>query len=277
MENIPDFKANITLGQNFLNNPHVAARIVDAGEITSRDTVIEIGPGKGVLTTPLLAIAREVIALEKDSRLLIFLAYKYKKEIEDKKLILLEQDALTWNPESALLQSGGYKVIANIPYYITGALIRKFLSEPIHPSIVVFMLQKEVARRIVAADGKESILSIAVKAYGKPTYIETVKAHLFTPAPKVDSAVLRIDSISRERFATVDEKRFFALVHAGFGKKRKKLSSNLSEILPAAAVDDAFTTVGLSDNIRAEDLTLDEWFALANLLIMLPTAEKAAE
>jgi 16S rRNA (adenine1518-N6/adenine1519-N6)-dimethyltransferase len=268
----PDLHAKKSLGQNFLKSERVADLIVESGEITSRDTVVEIGPGKGVLTTPLVAVAREVIAIEKDDRLALHLALKYKEAIETEKLRLIHGDALLWKPEELLLQAGGYKLIANIPYYITGAIIRKFLSETAHPSTMVLMLQKEVARRIVARDGKESILSIAVKAYGTPIYVETVKASMFSPAPKVDSAILKIATITKERFSEIPEDRFFAFLRAGFGRKRKKLSSNLSELLPASAVDEAFTAVGLSDNARAEELSLDEWFMLTKTLVTLPAS-----
>lgn len=256
-----------SLGQNFLTNTAIVEKIVDAGEVTSRDCVIEIGPGRGILTHSLIAVAREVIAIEKDELLVMRLSFEFKKEIETKKLHLISSDALLFNPEKMLLQPGGYKVIANIPYYITGALIRKFLSEKTYPNTMVLMLQKEVARRIVARDKKESILSIAVKVYGTPIYVDTVKAGSFNPPPSVDSAILKIEHISKKNFSEkLSEESFFSILRAGFAQKRKKLSSNLSLLLPKEAVRDAFTIANLSDDTRAEDIPLETWLTLATLL-----------
>lgn len=262
--------AKKSLGQNFLVNAAIADLIVETGEVSSRDTTVEIGPGKGFLTSHLLSAAREVVAIEKDERLVIHLNFKFKDEIERKKLILISRDVLTWDPEEALVQPGGYKLIANIPYYITGAVLRKFLEEKTHPSLMVLMLQKEVAERIVEKDGKGSMLSISVKAFAKAEYIETVPAFMFSPSPNVDSAIIKISEISKKNFEKVPKERFFAILKAGFSKKRKKLSSNLSELMPQTAVIDAFTSIGLSDNVRAEELSVDEWLDLTKLLTLLP-------
>ncbi len=267
--------AKKSLGQNFLTNTAIVEKIVDAGEVTGRDCVVEIGPGRGILTRSLVDVAREVIAIEKDELLVMRLSFEFKKEIEAKKLLLLSSDALLFEPEKMLLQPGGYKVIANIPYYITGALVRKFLSEKTYPNTMVLMLQKEVARRIVARDQKESILSIAVKVYGTPIYIDTVKAGSFTPPPSVDSAILKIEHISKKNFSeSLSEESFFTILRTGFAQKRKKLSSNLSLILPKEAVHDAFAFAKLSDDTRAEDVSLETWLNLATLLSKTFTPKK---
>lgn len=259
--------AKKSLGQHFLTSGAIVDRIVEAGEVTGRDCVIEIGPGRGILTRALIDIAREVIAIEKDELLVMRLSFEFKKELETKKLILLSDDALLFDPEKMLLQPGGYKLIANIPYYITGAIVRKFLSEKTYPNTMVLMLQKEVARRIVARDGKESILSIAVKVYGTPIYVDTVKAGSFNPPPTVDSAILKIENISKKNFSeNLSEEAFFTIVKAGFAQKRKKLSSNLSLILPKEAVRDAFSFAKLSDDTRAEDVSLPTWLSLSTIL-----------
>src|SRR6185312_3875994 len=140
------------------------------------DVVLEIGPGRGVLTEKMLAQAKRVIAVEKDDELFVVLQEKFKKEIRNKELELVHADILDYLPE------GNYKLIANIPYNITGAILEKFLSEEHQPSLAVLLVQKEVAQRIVARDDKESILSISVKVYGEPKYIDTVKAGSFNPA-----------------------------------------------------------------------------------------------
>lgn len=259
--------AKKSLGQHFLTSGTIVDRIVEAGEVTGRDCVIEIGPGRGILTHALINVAREVIAIEKDELLVMRLSYEFKKELEAKKLILLPNDALLFDPEKMLLQPGGYKLIANIPYYITGAIIRKFLSEKTYPNTMVLMLQKEVAKRIVARDGKESILSVAVKVYGTPIYVDTVKAGSFNPPPAVDSAILKIENISKKNFSeNLSEESFFTILKAGFAQKRKKLSSNLSLILPKETVRDAFTFAKLSDDTRAEDVSLETWLSLSTIL-----------
>lgn len=267
-----------SLGQHFLTNSSIAEKIVEAGEVTGRDCVVEIGPGRGILTRPLVSVAREVIAIEKDERLVLRLSFEFKKEIEEKKLMLLSKDALLFDPSAFDLQAGGYKLIANIPYYITGAIIRKFLSEKVYPGAMVLMLQREVARRIVAHDKKESLLSISVKVYGTPTYIDTVKAGSFNPPPEVDSAILKIDQISKKNFTdTLSEESFFRILRAGFAKKRKKLSSNLADILPKNTVSEAFVASNLDENVRAEDVSLEMWLMLSMILSKTFTAQEKTQ
>ena len=224
--------AKKSLGQNFLTSESAVDTIIDAGDVTGDDIVLEIGPGKGMLTKKLLIFAGKVIAIEKDTTLVEFLKEKFVNEIKNNKLDLVERDILDFDPEILEFYKEPYKLVANIPYYITGQLIRKFLETTNQPSLMVLMLQKEVALRIVARDkrsfdsaqGKESILSISVKAYGKPKYIQMVKAGSFSPKPKVDSAILLIDNISKEFFEDFSEEDFFKMVHAGFKSKRKKLT-----------------------------------------------------
>ncbi len=261
-----DISAKKSLGQNFLNSKAVISSMIEAGAVDSHDIVLEIGPGKGVLTEELLTCARYVIAIEKDPRLVMFLSLKFKREIADGKLKLIAGDALEFNPENEALRPGGYKIVANIPYYLTGQFLRYFLSHPTYPSCAVLLLQKEVAKRITADDNKESLLSLSVKAYGKPAYIETVPAALFTPQPKVDSAVLCISEISKSGFKHLDEDRFFEVLHAGFAQKRKKLSGNLRKLFPKELVENIFSRLDLDDNVRAEDVSLSKWKQLASAL-----------
>ena len=255
-----------SLGQHFLNSKTAIDLTVEAANISSQDIILEVGPGKGVLTEGLLACAREVIAVEKDDRLIMHLAFKFKQELESGKLKLIAGDILEFDPGNQNLRPGGYKIVANIPYYITGAFLRRFLGTVTAPSLMVLMLQKEVARRIVSRDEKESILSISVKTYGKPHYIETVGKEQFSPRPKVDSALLLVDHISKHAFEKVDEESFFAVLKTGFAKKRKKLISNLSEQYPRELVKTVFQKEGLDENVRAEDLKLEQWKALALLV-----------
>ncbi|NOY35933.1 MAG: ribosomal RNA small subunit methyltransferase A, partial [bacterium] len=181
-----------SLGQNFLASEAIAEEIAEAGGVGRNDTVLEAGPGKGILTGILLKKAGRVIAVEKDRQLVYFLR---KKFADQENLEIVYGDILKFNPENYKLKTENYKIIANIPYYITSFFLRKFLESDSQPSKMVLMVQKEVAERIVGLPGKrkkESILSISVKAYGDPKIIKIVPAGCFSPAPKVDSAVLLI-------------------------------------------------------------------------------------
>ncbi len=193
-----------SLGQHFLHDRNILQKIVGAAELTLGDTVLEVGPGEGTLTEFILPRAGKVIAVEKDARLIPILQQKFSAEIAAGKLELVHGDILT----SKLPNLSIYKLVANLPYYITGAFLKKFLQSETQPSMMVLLLQKEVARRIVAADGKESILSISVKCYGAPKYINTVKAGSFSPPPKVGSAIIKIAGISK-KFFNIDSSRPF--------------------------------------------------------------------
>ncbi|MES2213818.1 MAG: 16S rRNA (adenine(1518)-N(6)/adenine(1519)-N(6))-dimethyltransferase RsmA [Patescibacteria group bacterium] len=252
-----------SLGQHFLTSTGAIEDILDAGDVTGDDQILEVGPGKGVLTEKLIEFADKVIAIEKDRDLIPLLEEKFAKEIKKGKISILEQDILEFDPSTI---QGEYKLIANLPYYITGQFIRKFLETEFQPERMVLMLQKEVAERIARSE-KESILSISVKAYGTPFYIKTVKAGSFFPAPNVDSAILAINDISKEFFKGFTEEHFFTLLHAGFQSKRKKLSSNLSAVAPKEKVKEVFLSLALDDNTRAEDLSLENWRKIAIALV----------
>ncbi len=251
-----------SLGQNFLHNPYYLSLIADTAEITPGEVVLEVGPGEGALTRELLSRGATVVAVEKDSRLIPILKETFAQELKAKKLFLHEGDALELSPRELKIR-GKYKVVANIPYYITGLLIRKFLSEEKQAELLVLLVQKEVAERI-ARSKKESILSLSVKAYGEPKYIKTVPRGAFAPSPKVDSAILRISGVSRKNFKkTAAEEKFFKLVKAGFAQKRKLLKKNLSALLGSAS-DELFTKENISFTARAEDVPLEKWLGLLN-------------
>ncbi len=261
-------RAKKSLGQHFLRSERALKKIIEAGEVSAADTILEIGPGQGALTEKLLAVGCQLLAVEKDDELYEFLKNKFREEIENKKLILIHDDIL--NFDLSKLKAASYKLIANIPYNITGAILEKFLSAEYSPSLCVLLVQKEVAERIVAKDGKESILSISVKVYGKPTYIETVKAGSFVPRPKVDSAIIAINDISKGFFdvdTECQQEEFFRILKAGFKSKRKKLLSNLATIYDKNKVREMFQKLNLDENIRAEDVSLEIWRQLASILI----------
>ncbi len=264
MQNLNKFpkihKAKKSLGQNFLKSVPALNKIIEVGEIKNSDTILEIGPGKGALTAKLLENAGLVIAIEKDRDLLETLREKFAEEIKTKRFMLIEGDALEFEPSENGLKSGGYKVIANIPYNITGAILKKFLAGHTQPERMVLMVQKEVAERVVARDGKESILSISVRVYGDPKLVMKVPARYFSPAPKVDSAIISISGISRGTFQenNISEEVFWEIVKTGFAHKRKMLSGNLKNIVSTEKI----TKLGL-ENSRAENLKLEDWINLA--------------
>jgi 16S rRNA (adenine1518-N6/adenine1519-N6)-dimethyltransferase len=292
MENIP---AKKSLGQNFLKSKVALDKMLSAGEVNNNDIILEVGPGKGVLTEKLLAVAKKVIAVEKDDRLIPLLQEKFASEIANGKLEIIHDDILnikpnTWHltpielprlnlrSEKGFNLGNSYKIIANIPYYITGIFLRKFLEETDRqPERIVVMVQKEIAQRIVAneqAGEKESLLSISVKAYGQPKLIMKVDKENFSPAPKVDSAILLISHISKKSFTDnqITEGNFFTILHAGFAHKRKMLLGNLKEWQKKDQknslknLSEIFEAVDLSPQIRAEDLKLEQWFNLTKQL-----------
>ncbi len=255
-----------SLGQNFLKSESAISAIIDASSIVPSDVVLEIGPGEGVLTQQLVKLAGKVIAVEKDRRLIPFLTEKFAKEISASKLDFLEKDILEFDPNELSAYKLPYKVIANIPYYITGQILRMFLETSNQPVSMTLMVQKEVADRIVARDKKESLLSLSVKAFGEPRYIKTVKAGSFVPAPNVDSAILLIENISKERLVGVDEALFFKVIHAGFAHKRKQLLPNLSSIYKKEDILRAFEKLGIPPKVRAEDLNIKTWIEFCSII-----------
>lgn len=254
------------LGQHFLTSRTYAQRIVEAGEVQPGDVVLEIGPGKGMLTQELLAHGATVIAVEKDADMLPILHEQYKNDEKIGRLKIFNGDVRDFSLESLGI-TGQYKLIANIPYYITGELLRLFLTHTHKPSTIVFLVQKEVAQRIVAKNSKESLLSLSVKAYGLPKIIATVKAGNFSPPPKVDSAILLIEQIGNQHFQNKrEEERFFELIHAGFAHKRKRLAKNLEAMSSPQAIEQAFARCGIEKDTRAEDVPFAVWLHLSQSL-----------
>lgn len=251
-------KAKKSLGQNFLKSQSALAAILTAGDISVNDIVLEIGPGKGALTEKLLEKAGKVIAVEKDDALFAFLSEKFAAQIEKGTFEIYNEDILEFDLKKPPKQ---YKLIANIPYNITGAILKQFLASDTQPERMVLLVQKEVAERIVARDGKESILSMSVKAYGTPKYVVKVPARYFSPAPKVDSAIIAITAISKKHFTNIkEEERFFEIMKAGFAHKRKLLSGNLKPLIGDSSA--LFAACSIDPKARAEELTLANWLCL---------------
>lgn len=249
------------LGQHFLIHSWAARTLAYAAQPMSGETILEIGPGKGVLTKELLALG-PVVAIEKDEKLVAHLNEAFAAEIAQKKLRIVSDDIRNVTPES--LGIGAYVTAANIPYYITGEIIRQFLTASVQPRVMALLIQKEVAQRIVSK--KESILSISVKAYGEPRIVEKVPKKHFSPQPSVDSAILAVDNISKRFFDDIAEDQFFKVVRAGFASKRKFVSNNLSNVFAKEKVREALGIAGIPNKARAEDISLEQWKIVAKEL-----------
>ena len=253
-------RAKKSLGQNFLMHQQTADRIAGASPIQN-EMVLEVGPGTGMLTRALLKEAKKVIAVEADGELVETLHQTFKKELEEGRLVIHHGDIRTF--DLSLLPP--YHVVSNIPYYITGELVRLFLSSKNKPVSLTFLVQKEVAER-VARSKKESLLSLSVKVHGTPKYLFTVPKGAFVPKPKVDSAVLQITDIHSPFSSTKEEVWFFTLLHAGFMHKRKQVLKNLMSVAGEKELLEAFEENTLSKTVRAEDVSLTVWLNLSKQL-----------
>ena len=264
-----NLRAKKGLGQHFLVDDETLALIVAAAGIMPSDTVLEIGPGLGVLTAELAIRAGRVIAVEKDDKLAAIL----KKTLGAfDNIIIVNKDILKTDPadllrEGSTLESGGlpkYKVVANLPYYITSPVLRHFLEASLKPEIMALMVQKEVAQEIVAASGKMSLLSVSVHLYARPEIVGYVPASSFYPAPKVDSAILKVTLFPEPAAGVTDTESFFSLVRAGFTASRKQLPNSLAQGLSISR-DETLALLekaGIESRRRAETLSLEEWARL---------------
>ncbi len=287
--------AKKSLGQHFLHSPSALKKIIDAANLKTDETVLEIGPGTGILTEALLKSGAKVVAVEKDARSIELLKEKFASFIENRTLTLISGDILEMTAE---LEDNKYALVANIPYYITGAILEKFLQYEPRPNRAVILVQKEVAERIVARDGKESILSISVKAFGTPKIVAIVPRGAFVPPPNVDSAILEIDNISDQQFGLSNIQRlaskhqevrpvngsitrFFEVLKAGFAHKRKYAIRNIEAIFNsnngiangeksnkegAEKLIKIWEEIGLNEKIRAEEINTSQWIKIAELL-----------
>ena len=256
-------RARKGLGQHFLVDESVLGLIIETAELASSDIVIEIGPGLGILTRELAGKAGRVIAVELDGRLAAVL--KESLAAFDN-VTIINGDILKIDPAVLLREAGGpeYKVVANLPYYITSPVLRHFLEAPARPRTMVVMVQKEVAEVIAARPGRMSLLSVGVQLYGKPEIIGHVSAESFYPVPEVDSAILKISVSAGPRVAVSDEAGFFSVVRAGFSASRKQLINSLVRGLglPRAEVLRMLEDSGIEPRRRAETLSLEEWSRL---------------
>ena len=252
---------NKSLGQNFLIDPSALQRVVDASGVSPEDAVLEIGPGLGSLTRLLAVQAKHVVAVELDAGLLPALQQVISPFTN---VIIHQGDILSLDP-AKLMESAGYLVIANIPYYITSALIRHLLESPCQPERLVLTVQREVAERICAKPGDMSLLALSVQVYGSPQIMARIPAGAFFPAPQVDSAVVRVDLYPQPRIAPQLMDLFFRLAKAGFSQKRKTLRNALAGGMhwTSSQAEAYLLAAQIDSKRRAETLSIDEWEVLA--------------
>ena len=243
-----------SLGQHWLKDPEILADIAEATELTGDDIVLEIGPGLGTLTSRLLARANSVTAVEFDADL----ARKLPGQFPGKKLNVVNQDILQFDLNQL---PKNYKVVANVPYYITSKIVEKLMTAENKPSIAVLLVQKEVAERIAAEAGNMSVLSVSVQIFAEAELDIEVPRQFFTPPPKVDSQVVVLRTRNNSLITPEDQRDFFRIVKAGFSAKRKKLRSSLSGGLgiDKGSVEGLLKDANISPDARAEDLAIEDW------------------
>jgi len=246
-------------GQHYLITDAPVKKMIAAAGLTKKETVVEIGPGFGILTFALAEHAKQVIAFEIEKKLL---PYWEEKQKEYPNVHIVWGNVLK-EMERAVLPAS-YTLVANLPYQITSHVIRLFLEAKTPPKRMIIMVQKEVAERITAKKGDMNLLGLSVQVYGTPRIVTTVPKGAFWPPPKVNSAVVAIDDIHKQENADA----FFCIARVGFGRKRKQLWRNLSLglKLPKETVQNAIITVAQNPRVRAEDLSAEEWMELVRMI-----------
>lgn len=246
------------LGQHWLKDRKILAAIADEANITANDTVLEIGPGLGTLTSELLRQAKKVVAVEFDTDL----AKKLPGQFPGKNLDVVNADILQFNLSQL---PAGYKVVANVPYYITSKIVETLMTAKNKPAVAVLLVQKEVAERIAAPAGGMSMLSVSAQIYAKARLGVVVPREFFTPPPKVDSQVIVLETYATPLIAPENERAFFRVVKAGFAARRKKLRSSLAAGLAISkpAAEELLHRAAINPEKRAQDVTIEEW---ANLV-----------
>jgi 16S rRNA (adenine1518-N6/adenine1519-N6)-dimethyltransferase len=254
-----------SLGQNFLHDPNALEKIIATAELMPEDTVLEIGPGTGELTERLALSARHVIAVEIDSRLEPILSARLSPYDN---VTVLYQDILETNV-LALVKDEPFVVVANVPYYITSAILRHLLEAPRRPRRLVLTMQLEVAERLIAKPGDLSLLGVSAQFYARSQIATRLKPGVFWPRPDVDSAVVRMDTYAVPPVDVPDERSFFRVVRAGFGQKRKQLKNSIGDglHLSAGAASGLLESAGIDPRRRAETLSLEEWAGLTRAFV----------
>lgn len=254
------------LGQNFLIDEDVLAAIVEAADVSNGDVVLEVGPGLGVLTGALYNKGARLVSVELDDDLAAMLATDYRDKPE---VTIIHGDILSRPITDFLTEAlgeppGRFKVVANLPYYITGAVLRHLLAAALKPETVLVMLQREVAEAVTAKPGKQSLLSLSVRFYGEPCLVRQVSAESFYPVPKVDSALLGIDLYDEPPLNVPDVDAYFNFVKSGFTAPRKQLANSLAQglSLPRTDIAAALDKAGIEPSRRPGNLSLEDWALL---------------
>lgn len=258
-------KARKSLGQHFLIDETVLATIIETAELSPRDTVIEVGPGLGILTSELARHGGNIIAVELDGRLASLLQHRLASLSN---LRVINADILKVKLSQLLGGKTNYKVVANLPYYITSPVLRCFVEASPRPSLMVTMVQKEVGQAIVAGPGKMSLLAVSIQVYSRVRIIASVPARSFYPQPKVDSVILRFDMLPEPAVKVDDMNGFFDVVRSGFSAPRKQLHNSLAHglCMKPAEVAPLLKQADIDPQRRAETLSLEEWAKLYQLL-----------
>jgi len=257
-----NFSPKKFLGQNFLVSRGICKTIVETAEISKRDIVLEVGPGVGNLTVELAKKAKKVIAVEKDKKMIEILK-DVLKNANVRNVKIVQGDILKLKPKTFDLKI--YKLVANIPYYLTSRLVRKFLEEKIKPRLIVLTVQKEVAQRICAKPPKMNLLAVSVQFYASPKITSFISKKCFWPSPKVDSAIIKIVLPKSVPLISVGLSLFFKIVRAGFSQPRKQLVNNLSKGLGIEKIKIKrwLLIEGIKPERRAESLNIENWINLA--------------
>jgi len=258
------FRPKKQLGQNFLIDKRVVKDLIRAAELKKEETVLEVGPGLGSITEELVKIAKKVIVVEKDKRLIEILKNNLEQHLAPdylkRRVKIIYGDILKFNPKRYSLNAKRYKIVANPPYCIICPLIKKFLQDKDPPKLMVLLVQKEVAERMCAKPPKMSLLSVTVQLFSKIEIVKMVKKESFFPEPKVDSSIVRIKPLRKSKLIDLD--LFFKIVKTGFSHPRKQLKNNLKEIF-GNKTERILKQTGIDSYRRAETLSLEEWILLA--------------
>ena len=263
-----NFRFKKQFGQNFISDDHLLAKIVEAAEITPEDIVIEIGPGAATLTAALAEKAKQVIAIEIDSDLLPIIERRMRG-YANFELVAGDAMRMDFDGLAAKYGAGKYKVVANLPYYITTPIVMRFLEEGFRVSELVIMVQKEVADRFLAQPGTKTYgaITAAINYYGSVSRAFNVPRTMFTPRPEVDSSIVKIKCYENKPFAADDEKLLRRVIKAAFGQRRKTLNNALKALnLPKEELDEALKAAEIDASLRGETLSIEEFVRLSNAI-----------
>jgi len=252
-----------SLGQNFLHDPQILAKIIASADLNKNDIILEVGPGTGNLTKLIYPKVKEVIAVEKDSRAI----EELKSMFQNSSVKIVEDDIMRFNPLNHGLLADGYKIVANIPYYITSNFLRIILEDWPRPKLIVLTIQEEVAQRITAKPPKMNVLALAVQFYSNPRITGHISAGSFFPKPNVDSAIITLQP-KTPPLDSDNAKKYFSLIKSAFAEKRKQLAKVLGRKLniPKEMIGEMLVRIGIRQDARPEILSQNQWLALLKSL-----------